>query len=424
MQLPDQIPAHNEAQWDQLMALKEANGLRLIGTDTLMTRDSVLESLVNNWEEDRHVVLDLKIREVPALFEMLKERLPEDVIAGERAGQVIHIINWESSWFADLEKEAPEIPTSLSAEALALTDELPFPLLWWTHPHMEAWLTHHQAELREKLLGSFHFFSSDTEELIASPQEQIPVLQEQLGSSEGEAKASQLIDLAEIWLHFRLWEKAQEHLEEAETLLEGSENQELIGNNQAKLADCLAFQGQLMEAVPYFEEAVEAFEAVGETKVLAEVLEKMGAIYGESGQWKEAIPRLVQARDLYGEQENQNKVAGLSQQLARIFERKGNLEKAVASHQQAADAFEALDMPDQITKSYQQIGAIRQNNLEFDLALQAFQSALPFAEKAEDDFLLAAVEDSIENMEQALKKGQAKAKGGEKKKGFFGKLFG
>ncbi|MEL6847945.1 MAG: hypothetical protein AAFP92_05485, partial [Bacteroidota bacterium] len=89
MQLPDQIPAHNEAQWDQLMALKEANGLRLIGTDTLMTRDSVLESLVNNWEEDRHVVLDLKIREVPALFEMLKERLPEDVIAGERAGQVI-----------------------------------------------------------------------------------------------------------------------------------------------------------------------------------------------------------------------------------------------------------------------------------------------------------------------------------------------
>ncbi|MEZ4847654.1 MAG: hypothetical protein R3B93_03305 [Bacteroidia bacterium] len=109
--------------------------------------------------------------------------------------------------------------------------------------------------------------------------------------------------------------------------------------------------------------------------------------------------------------------------IAVIHERKGNIEEPFLPTSKLRIIFPKRGKDKLTARAYQQVGMVRQGRFQWGLAMDAFKKALVEAQKTDDEFLILSLEDSIEQLEEKNAKPEPKKKE-EKKKGFFGKLFG
>jgi tetratricopeptide (TPR) repeat protein len=114
-------------------------------------------------------------------------------------------------------------------------------------------------------------------------------------------------------------------------------------------------------------------------------------------------------------------LASSHQVLARLQERLGDLKAATSHHAASAEAFVQDEKPLQAAKAWQQYGGVSQDQFNWQDALDGYQKALVIAKEVEDDFFIAALEDSIFDMQEKV---DAKNKKQQKRKGFFGKFRG
>ncbi|RMG72204.1 MAG: tetratricopeptide repeat protein, partial [Bacteroidetes bacterium] len=227
--------------------------------------------------------------------------------------------------------------------------------------------------------------------------------------------------LGEALMDFALDEWARPYFEAANTEAAPPEVQAAALSGQG----LIHIRAGRMEAA---REALESAAALPEEAVPARVrgriASRQGDLYLHQRRYEEALPHFREALRLYEEAGDTEDLIHVHRNLARVLEGQGRLDKAVAVYQRL------IDLPglsrELTAATHQQIGAIRQNQQRWAEALAAFQAALPLAQAAEDDFLIHALEDSIEDMAeraQSSGKTQDEAPTG-KKKGWLGRLFG
>ncbi|MDP5171375.1 MAG: tetratricopeptide repeat protein [Bacteroidia bacterium] len=197
------------------------------------------------------------------------------------------------------------------------------------------------------------------------------------------------------------------------------ENSRITAIAKVGLGELELHRGNLSTATELFEEAMELLPEEA-TNAQGRALIGLGRIYFAAREWKSAIKQLEAARQALSNGEAPEEWGEATRILARAQEELGNPQLAVEAYLEAGRHWAELgSYPLAAAKSFQHAGAINQNQLRWQEALEYFSTAIPFAEKAQDEFLVASLEDSVENMRLQAKKASEK----EAKKGFFGKLF-
>ena len=134
-----------------------------------------------------------------------------------------------------------------------------------------------------------------------------------------------------------------------------------------------------------------------------------------------AIKKLEEARKAWrANPEPTLEIGKICQLLGALWERKGDLNLSVEYYTLAAQNWELCAPEDSTAQAHiwHQAGAIRQNQQRYADALEAFRKALSFSRNTDDEFLVQALEDSVENMEELVAVDKPTASKKKKKKAY------
>ena len=199
-----------------------------------------------------------------------------------------------------------------------------------------------------------------------------------------------------------------------------------IAESYAGIAEIQYGDKDYVQASDSYQQAHDLFTQVGETERQAESAVRLARIYGHIAEYKSALDLQIEALDIYEGNGNHEETGLNSKRTAWYYERLGDLDDSVAQYEHAAKAYGKIEDFYEMARCYQQVGAIRQNQQKWELSQEGFEKALEYARKTEDDFLITALEDSVEDMKGRNKK-KPKADSGDTdsgRRGFLGKLFG
>ncbi|MEM7659626.1 MAG: tetratricopeptide repeat protein [Bacteroidota bacterium] len=386
-------------------------------------RDQFLEQLVQDSPHVQHIGLDLASDQVSSLHELLNARLA-DVLgvdadpSGSSPQTVIHMFGLETSLFPELLKgEASLLPT-LAAEAEALMG-LPVRLVAWTDASFLDIMAAQVPELHQSLPPAVSFFEEDP---AINPYEHFASLHEKEQTIEAGAPKSGLwLEIGEALAKAGKLSQATEYLKETVEYAESEQADESGSRAYLLLGDILMAEGDSSHALEQYQEAE---DLLPEGAPQADLHHRMGQIHLRLRHYKEALPFFQATITQAAAEGNQALQRQAYQQLAVLYEQWGKPNQAVATYQKLGDLVEsqAEPAPELLAHTYQQMGAIHQGRLEWNDALAAFQKALTFAKETSDDFLIHALEDSVEDLQE--KADQPGPSGETKKKGWLGRLFG
>lgn len=178
-------------------------------------------------------------------------------------------------------------------------------------------------------------------------------------------------------------------------------------------------------ALDNFQEAFTHYERAGSQEGMVDSLHAQSEAWIAQGNLQEATACLhkvlpLQAADAFA--------AGRGytwKRLAALSHHRGDNTAAEKEYRQALLAFETAGSAYEIADCHSKIGFIYKWMGDWVRALEAFETALPFAQQSGDEFLFHSVEDSIEEAKEKLNIAGAKtAAKSTEKKGLFGRLFG
>ena len=417
MNIPQEISVHNEQQWNSLVELPSHIGYVLISTDHLATRDQVLEQLIAEKQELRHIAMNLVKDPVASLAQVLRDRIPEDILSGEKPKQAIHCLNLETSRLFEIVKGEAQLLENLETEAEAFTNEFPLLLVLWTDVFMLDIIEQQAPNFFAGAMGRFSFFSEKQDEELKNPYSLLTQNIHALsGESDASTSAKMCQEIAEIFEGFGQPEEAMNYYHQSLEYAQQCEDKARMASAYLRTADLLKQEGDLIQALDAYQFSLENFQDIDNWEEAGAIHRKVADIQKRSGNLSEAMEQYKAAIYSFKQTDKQEEIAITHRYIGQLLERKGDLPKSIKYYETAIELF---DTPAEKAKTYQQIGAIHQDQLRWAEALDTFKNALPFAKKAEDKFLIEAIEDSIENMEEEVAKKEKKGK-----KGLFGKLFG
>lgn len=414
-----------QASWERLIQLLQPEGkaasLLVVGIDQTTDRDGLLEALVPATPELEHLLLDLSQEQVHSLVEVLNSRFADllDDSLDQAVRRTVHVVHLEHTLLQEILQGEGKLLTQLEAERESLRSGFPFRLILWVDAYLWRRLEHEASQFWTLLSDRFAFFRDESQhpgdqtylrllELVAQVREQEtadPELTYQIGHI---LEAKGLVEAG---------------LDYYQQVLETDAPAGLVVKVKEGMAHLHELEGEAGEAVAAYQEALDL--SPPQSEVAARLHEQQGALYLQLQAMEEAMEAFGRALTAFEAQADEKGQARMHRRLAYGRERKGKLDEAVAHYLQAIELIEGADDPSPRTlaEAYQQVGAIRQNQQRYAEALQAFQDALPHAEETEDEFLTAALEDSVEAMTEAVQRRGKKTEGGEKKrKGLFGRL--
>ncbi len=395
--------------------------LLLLSYQDLAQRGDLLNELIPQAEHLQHVWLELGNTQVESLSETLQRRL-EDLIAAppeESVYYLIHLGNLEATLLKELQQELESaLLPQINEEAEILHQGFPFAMICWADGYLTDRLEREAPQFWQQLTHHLDFRSPDSQE----NGDGYLRFMEAVKDAKGDGPADAQLLMAEAF-------RTRAALKSAEELYQTILSQEEINPGiRAKSYLGLAYLFQAREQpLPAMEALENALEEAEEASLQTEILISLAELQQEAGMRDEAIQHFGQALELGAETSSALERVTILRQLARLLERKGKLDVAVNHYQRAIDTWEEMDgaHPVLLAQTWQQVGAIRQNQQRYPEALSAFEAALKVAAGQEDEFLIHALEDSVEDMQALVKsKPTGTSEGqGKKKKGFFG-LFG
>lgn len=426
MQISEALAAQNEAQFAELAALlnTEKPQLLLAVFDHRDLRDEIIEAAISANPALQPVLLDLGKTQVHSLVQAVEEKLPLAILEAEDLIAAIHTVNLEGSLLSEILAGEPKLLTALAEESQGLAGKYTFHWVLWIDTYLYEELQKQQHPLLAQVATTLSFQSG--REASANVYHQLTQYQQEIEAAEDPGQLS--ATFASIGLIMQEAARPQEAMIHFEKALEAGQ----VSADEKALADAYLGIGHLLvadsdpiQAMENYEISLEKYEALEDRAGETEARIRLARLISQGGSYTDALPHQVRALALLQQTDNLIEIGLNARRLAYFYERKGDLEAAIATYEQAAETYAQLDNPAEVARTWQQIGAICQNQFQWAEALQAFQQALDPARQSGDEYLLHAVEDSIEDME--AKAGKAKAsptKQSEKKKGFFGKLFG
>lgn len=429
--------AHNEQQWQALAQHLDTQPpqahLILIQTESFDSRDRWIETCTAHAPQFQHIGLNLSQEQVSSLADILHSRFADllDVSEEIQIQQVVHILHLETSFLQEIVDGASILLPHLEKEADELMSDMPIICLFWTDAYTSTRIEQEAPEFWKRISTKIFFLPEEDEvSTLSSPYETLTQLSQQIQEEgqTGDMKHKQLLEIGDVFGRYgrsegaRAWydkalESAGEEADEASQILA-----------YERIADLLVEDQDLGTALGWYEQSLELLEGKDqEEEEMGHLHQKIGAVFLRLRNHKKALPHLRQAAQAFETIDAAQPLGETYKQIAKAYEYKGEPTATVEAYEAAIEAFASLgaEGAKDLALSYQQIGFIHQGRHNWIESLDAFRLALPHAQQAEDDFLISALEDSIENLEektQEKKRGVSADKG--KKKGWLGKLFG
>lgn len=373
-------------------------------------RDAAIEQIAAAHDSLRHLALDLSRGQVVSLLEEMETRL-SDVSAGanlRRIRDCIHLTGLETSTFQEILDGTEVWLPAVAAEWPVILDRYPCHLVLWTDAATAARL--------EQQAPDWHASFTHTLQLEAGPASGETVYEaiRTLAARREDPSADQAAVLTAIARHLYAYGKyvpaaglLEQALEAPESPAQAEAHFEL-GRTYFALREA----GRASE---HLHAAIEAFEAQELPERQAEAHRYLAELLRQAEEFDQAIRHFRRAQELHaGESPDR-----VWQILGRLYERKGALDTAAECYEQAAASLTEPAQAADLAAVWQQVGAIRQNQQRYPEALAAFKAALAAAQQGADEFLLHALEDSVEQMEEQTARDSSSAK-----KGWLGRLFG
>ncbi|MFK7926083.1 MAG: hypothetical protein AB8H47_29315 [Bacteroidia bacterium] len=432
MERPADINAHNESQFEALTeCLQAERPLQALAVfDDSSFRDELLENAINTRADLQPVLLDLSKTQVQSLGEALQAKVPVELQEAKELSALIHIANLEGSLLGEIIDGEAKLIADIAQNGASLTEgNISYQSLYWIDQHLYQKIEAEAPDFLHSMAGVFHFFNP-RDNTKTTPYTELADLATKLNATEeGVDQGPALARIGQIL-------EAALRSQEASVYFQKALEAATLSGNEKVLADCYAGFGNLMmaeqdmpQATDNYEIALEKYQALDETMAEAEVRNRLARILSQTGNLKGAIKHQQIAFKTFRASEDQREAGLNGKRLAYFYEKLGELGGAAKTYTIAAEIYDGIDDAYEVALCYQQSGAIRQNQLMPLEALEAFKAALEAAKISENEYLIHALEDSVEELETRHKKKIQKASGqsednGKGRRGFFKKLFG
>ncbi|MEO1448648.1 MAG: tetratricopeptide repeat protein [Bacteroidota bacterium] len=380
----------------------------LMMVDNPTATASLMEQFAADNPQYQQVVFDLSQRQVTSLSALLQDQLA-DILKAENANQyLVHIAMAEGSFVEEfLEGVSTWIP-QLNDDRDALFRGFPMRILMWTLPYTIGRMQKEAEAFWEAIPFSYDF---RTESASGELFEKIAQLAQSISES---SSASAYYQMGHAVAEIGLINNAVGCMQQ---VLEMEDAGEWEGKAHYQLGQLLEGDQQAALALKHYQKALELLSTT-EADLRAEAYAQMAGLYRRGGDIGTGIKLLKQG---LAEQATPVAIAGFQRRLAALYRRKGDLGQAISLYEEAAATFETENEPGRAAEAWQQLAGLKQDQQKPSEALAAYQKALPLAQAAENEFLILALEDSIEDLSEEVVEQQAPKKKG---KGLFGKLFG
>lgn len=412
--------------WERLTQHIQATplspSLLLVGLPDHKWVEPLIEELLPHSSHRQHVLLDLGRTQVTSLLGTLQDRLADIISqpAHETSQYVVHIVRLEHTLLREILDGNEPLISTLQAEAADLQSGLGLTLVVWVDSYACRRLFQEAPDFWDRLSEVITFFALEEDE--DAPADPAYAHMRELTTRRAEAETPQAAlhyEIGQVLEQQGLLDQARIYYQQA---LAQTDEASLQLNLYEGLAHIAEAEHEPAVAIDAYNSALELAE--DNSLEAARLYQQQGELFLRGQASEEAMTAFRYALEAYRSHEDEQGQAQSLRRLAHMEERKGNLDQSVAYYSQAIELLEREGGPEPLALAgaYQQVGAIRQNQQRYAEALSSFEHALPYARETGDEFLVAALEDSIETMTEEVKRRGSKSSGEKKRRGLFGRM--
>lgn len=445
---------HNLQQLEALcerLVSAEPHTCVLLSCETDALREDLQDQLVAELPEFRHIVLDLRPTQVSSLPAVLTEKLPPRVLQSANPAELIHITHLGASALAEILDGADQVLLQdLEAESETLCGAYSPPLLFWADPYLWSRIEQEAPSLWQKMKGRFVFLDP-TKNRQQEAAKQIPaaasaeallelaqhfrnadeayaeahcyrnVLENHQGADLRPYYTAVYAGMGRLWFNIDRFDEAMAMAEKALEHRDTSFSADATGRALLLYGICALQRGD-EEALEILDEAQELLATAGSHMELGRARMSMARLYVQAADTETALTYYESAAEDFAAAEAWDRRGDVLQRAAAMLERLGKLETALEFYLGAEEALRFDEDARGQAVCLQHAAMISQTLRKRDETESYLSQALEAAKEAQDEWLISALEDSLESFEEKRTQNKKAEEAG--KKGFFGKLFG
>jgi tetratricopeptide (TPR) repeat protein len=177
------------------------------------------------------------------------------------------------------------------------------------------------------------------------------------------------------------WEGALGTLKQAARVFEQAGDPTDIAGALNNIGYIYQRQGELEEALSYYELTLTFDEQVGNPASMATTLNNIGYVYDSQGKLEQALSYYERALPLYEQAGDPTDIAGALNNIIYVYNSLGESESVLSYYERALAIYEQLGDSESIATTLNNIGYIYNSQGELENALSYYERALPLYEQ-------------------------------------------
>lgn len=422
----EQLKKQNEQQF--LLLLEALNkpatekSLLMVKCPQPSSALAVIEQLEGELEETQQIVLDWQIKQINSFKEYLEVSNILEALAQSHP-HIIHILGLENSLLEEIVEDENAIMATWNEDVETLKNLAP-QIVIWTDNHTRNRIIEEAPEIGNLITQEFEFkVLSD----IASKEPD----DTQTSQLEEWEKAEDWLQIGQMWMELKHYDKAQEYAQKAlETSEEDSldsvkahllmgrihDNQEewqkalssyntaynLVDESEEKtiaelafrIANIFATHERPDTALAWYADVI-ATEADIDPTIRAKSHRNIGMLHAQAGDIDTSFEHLEQALDGLEEAEAWDSLAYTHQQIANIFVNIQQIGDAIEHHQSAADYFTKIEDYEAVGNNYERMARLSQYKGRMPAVISYYEQAIAAFKKIGNHKVLASVHQKL-----------------------------
>lgn len=393
----------------------------IITIDNKDFRDELVDVFVRELPDFQHIVLELAPTQVLDIVEILREKMPPEILESPDVKWVIHVINLEVSLYHEIWTGESAFMERLNDAMESLNTEFPFITMIYAGLYLTQRIQNEANALWESFPMREDFSEGELNENTLANR--VKKLKEEWDAAQAASDATSytriLGDFGKIIYVAGRTDWAMDLLDEALAHRETASSPNHTAKALFVKGLCLIVHDESDEGLELIEEAIELYEQEENYQELTSSYQFLGGLYEQSHDNKKARPYYEAALNSARKVDSLHDIIRSSQRLGNIHLSLGNLAKAATCFGISAEAWIREGKPVTAATMFQKQAGTYQDMRQWQDALTHYQKALEIAQEADDEFLIHSLEDSISDMEAKVN-----SKDKKKRKGLFGKFLG
>lgn len=156
--------------------------------------------------------------------------------------------------------------------------------------------------------------------------------------------------------------------------------------------------GKQVEALKYYQHAVQISEQLGDKKRTAKTLKNIGTLYEEQNNLTAALKQYNKAEAIATEIQDSSTIADCANNKGVVYEVQKDYRSALVSYKKALAIYEKLKLEDRISITLNNLGIVYKYLGRYKEAIASYSEALTLSEKLEDKFMIAANYSNMANI--------------------------